>query len=119
MAEPLTLGVEEEYQVIDPATRGLRPRGDRVLDRAAESLPGEVQPEFHLSQVEMATPVCRTLAEVRAELVRLRGRLIEAAGRAGCCIAAAGTHPFSHPYDQPVTPKERYRRLEMDYQELA
>jgi carboxylate-amine ligase len=118
-AETFTLGVEEEYQVLNPETRALRPRAHRVLDRARPALGEEVQPEFHLSQIETASPVCRTLSEVRAEIVRLRRELISAALQDGDRIAAAGTHPFSLPDEQPITPKARYRGLEMDYQQLA
>ena len=62
--------------------------------------------------------MCRTLADVRAELVRLRGEVIAAAAQNGCRIVAAGTHPFSRWEDQRVTPKERYRGLAKDYQQL-
>jgi len=114
-----TIGIEEEYQIINPETRELRPRADRVLHAAQEALGDEVQRELHLSQIETASPVCRTLADVRAELVRLRGEVIAAAARNGDRIAAAGTHPFSHPGDQPVTPKSRYQGILSTYQALA
>ena len=117
--EPFTLGVEEEYQIINPETRALRPRGRRVLDRAQQALGEDVQPELRLSQIETCTPVSRTLAEVRAELVRLRHGLIEEAAREGSRIAAAGTHPFSPPEEQPFTPKTRYLQAAADYQALA
>jgi len=117
--EPFTLGVEEEYQIINPATRGLRARGKRVLNAAQEAVGEEVQPELRLSQIETATPVCATLAEARAELVRLRRAVIEAATRDGDQIAAAGTHPFSQPEDQPFTAKERYQQIAADYQQIA
>jgi len=67
---------------------------------------------------EINTPVCTTLAEVRQALVRSRRALVEAAGREGLRIAAAGTHPFSHWADQEVTPKTRYRNLADDYRQL-
>ena len=114
-----TLGVEEEYQIVNPETRALQPRSARVLQAAQRALGEEVQPELRLSQIETASPVCRTLAEVRAELVRLRRELIQAAARDGHRIAAAGTHPFSDPEAQPFTPKERYWGIAADYQALA
>jgi len=117
--EDFTIGVEEEYQIVDPRTRQLRPRAGRVLDRAKEAVGEEVSNELYLSQIEIGTPVCRSLAEVRAELVRLRRELIAAAGRAGCAIAAAGTHPTSRWQDQALTPKDRYRGIAEDYQQLA
>ena len=118
--EEYTLGVEEEFQIIDPETRALCPGGEGVLRRARQTLgEGEVVPEFRTSQIEAMTPVCRTLAEVRAELLRLRRAVIEAAEGEGARIAAASTHPFSHWQEQPITPKERYRRLVEREQQLA
>lgn len=107
-----TLGVEEEFQVIDPDTRDLSPRGEAVLERTRETLGEErVVPEMRASQIEALTPPCRTLAEVRSELVRLRRGVIEAAAKEGVLVAAASTHPFSHWRDQPVTPGERYQKI--------
>lgn len=115
-----TLGVEEEYQVIDAGSRGLDARGERVLERARQALgEQEVVPELRASQIEAVTPVCRTLAEVRAGLLRLRRGVIAAAEEEGCRIAAASTHPFSYWQEQPITPDERYRRLVESYQQLT
>jgi glutamate---cysteine ligase / carboxylate-amine ligase len=115
----LTIGVEEEYQLVDPDTRELRPRAEPVLAEAGRTLGAAVQPELYLSQVETGTGVCTSLDEVRAELVRLRRRLGAAAERAGTRIMAAGLHPFSHWQDQPVTPKRRYLNLLADHGQLA
>jgi glutamate---cysteine ligase / carboxylate-amine ligase len=118
--EEYTLGVEEEYQIIDPETRALCPGGEGVLQRARQTLgEDEVVPELRTSQIEALTPVCRTLSEVRAELLRLRRAVIEAAEGEGAWIAAASTHPFSHWQEQPITPKERYLRLVEREQQLA
>lgn len=110
--EDYTLGVEEEYQVIDPETRALCPGAEDVLRRARRTL-GEdrVVPELRASQLEVLTPVCRTLSEVRGELLRLRWGVIRAAEEAGVRIAAASTHPFSHWQDQPITAGERYEKI--------
>jgi carboxylate-amine ligase len=78
-----------------------------------------VQNELYLSQIEIATPVCHTLADVRADLVVPGARSIESAKRDNCRIAAAGTHPFSHWDEQTVTPKERYRGLSADFQQIV
>jgi glutamate---cysteine ligase / carboxylate-amine ligase len=115
-----TLGVEEEYQIIAPETRGLSPVGEAVLRRARRALSEEqVAPELRASQIEAMTPVCRTLSEVRAELSRLRRRVIEAAEGEGARIAAASTHPFSHWQEQPITAGERYRKIVEREQQLA
>jgi carboxylate-amine ligase len=119
-AEEYTLGVEEEYQILDPETSGLSPAGEAVLRRARQTLGEEqVAPELRASQVEAMTPICRTLSEVRAELSRLRRAIIEAAEGEGTRIAAASTHPFSHWQEQPITAGERYRRIVEREQQLA
>lgn len=122
MAEPtadFSIGVEEEFQIVDPETRELRPRAGKLVPRAREAVGDDVTNELFLSQIEIGTPVCRTLADVRAELVRLRRAVIEAARRDGCRIAAAGTHPFSHWAGQVLTPKSRYYELAHDFQQLT
>jgi carboxylate-amine ligase len=117
--EDFTIGVEEEYQILHPETRELRQRAGRILPEARRRVGDEVTNELYLSQIEVGTPVCRTLADVRAELVRLRRAVIAAAGRDGSRIAAAGTHPFSHWGDQALTPKPRYFGIAEDFQQLA
>lgn len=117
--EEFTIGVEEEYQIIDARTRELRPRAYHILPEAQAAVGDRVTPELYLSQIEIGTPVCRTLADVRAELVRLRREVIAAAEKDGNRIAAAGTHPFSHWESQQITPKGRYIGITQDYQQLA
>ncbi|OUL20226.1 carboxylate-amine ligase [Nostoc sp. 106C] len=117
--EEFTIGVEEEYQIIHPVTRELSSRVERILPQAQKVLGEEVQPEAQRSQIEIGTPICRTLADVRSELVRLRREVIAAAAKDGKQIAAAGTHLFSHWEDQKLTPKERYQGLMRDYQQLT
>ena len=86
-APSLTLGIEEEYQIIDPETRELRSYITEILSGDHLVL-GEVKPELHQSMVEIGTKVCTTPAEVRAELVRLRRHVMELAGKKGLVIAA-------------------------------
>ncbi len=104
--EQYTLGVEEEYQIVDPGTRELRDHGGGVLQRARQIVgEGEgVASELLTSQVEAMTPVLSTLSEVRAELRRLRCEVSEAAEEQGDRIVAAGTHPFSRWQEQTITP---------------
>lgn len=118
-AEWFTLGIEEEYQVIDRETRALRPRGPDLLPAAQDAVGEAAQPELFQSQVEIASPVCRTLADVRAEVVRLRRAVVDAAAAQGAGIAAAGTHPFAHWAAQQVSEKSRYREITDTYQQLA
>ncbi|MEA2617535.1 MAG: glutamate---cysteine ligase / carboxylate-amine ligase [Chloroflexota bacterium] len=114
-----TLGVEEEYQVVDAATGELSGRAGAVLEEARRRLGDAAQPELLHSQVEAGTPVCESLAEVRRELVRMRRAMHGAAEREGCRIAASGTHPLSSWREQEVTPKQRYRALEEAGRQVA
>lgn len=118
-SEAFTIGVEEEYQIIDPVTRQLRSRAAHVLPGARAAIGDDVQPELHLSQIETATPICRTLADVRDALVQSRRAVMQAAAKDGDWIASAGTHPFSSWEEQQITPKARYQGLAADYQQLA
>lgn len=120
MLEPpsLTIGIEEEYQIIDPVTRELRSYITEML-KAEDLVLREVKPELHQSIVEVGTTVCRTPSEAGAELARLRGIVMDVAAREGLVIAAAGTHPFSSWITQEITPLERYLGVKQDMQELA
>jgi carboxylate-amine ligase len=115
----LTIGVEEEYQIIDPKTRELRSYITEILAEGQMLLREQVKPELHQSIVEIGTSVCHTPAEVRAELVRLRGTIMGLADKNGLKIAAAGTHPFSSWLTQEITPLERYLGVQQDMQDLA
>ncbi len=114
----LTIGIEEEYQIIDPATRELRSYITEILKDESLVL-GEIKPELHQSMVEVGTKVCRNPSEVRAELVRLRKLVMELAAKKGLKVAAAGSHPFSSWMDQEITPLERYIGVREDLQDLA
>ncbi len=115
MSREFTIGVEEEFQIIDPQTYALSPDVEDILPHACKVLGNAVQYELILSQVEVATPICHTLKDVQDALTHLRGTLIDAAQGAGKRIAAAGTHPFSPWHEQIITPKDRYRRLVDQY----
>ncbi|HEX2064407.1 MAG TPA: glutamate-cysteine ligase family protein, partial [Acidimicrobiales bacterium] len=119
MPEDFTIGVEEEFLIVDAETRRLRPQVEPILSRAQEEVDEEIRSELRRSQLESGTAVCQTLGDLRAELVRLRRGLAATAERSGCRIAAAGTHPFSSWDEVQVTPKAAYVRLEQDYQQLA
>lgn len=114
----LTLGVEEEYQIIDPETRELRSYITQLLLEDHRILT-QVKPELHQSIVEVGTTICQTPAEVREELVQLRRGVIELAGRTGLKIAAAGTHPFANWADQEITPLAHYVGVREDMKQLA
>src|SRR5713226_9227484 len=90
-----TVGVEEEYQIIDPVTRDLSSSATPLLKEACKVLGEAVQYEMQLSQIEVCTPVCQTLTEVKEHIARLRSGVISAAKSIDKQIAAAGTHPFA------------------------
>ena len=114
-----TIGVEEEYQIINPQTRELCGKAEQIIRNARETLDEDVvQPEMYRSQIEIATTVCQNLAEARQELIRCRQAVVEAAKKQDQAIAAAGTHPFSSWQEQEITPKSRYRNLESDLKQV-
>ena len=115
-APSLTLGVEEEYQIINPETRNLESAIDRILE---EDLGPSFKPELHQSIVEAGTGVCRTPADVRKELIDLRKTVTEVVGKHGLTIAAAGTHPFANWQEQEITQLERYIGVKRDMGDLA
>jgi carboxylate-amine ligase len=114
----LTLGIEEEYQIIDPKTRELKSYITEILSGDHLVL-AQVKPELHQSIVEVGTKVCTTPAEAHAELVRLRRDILGLTAKNGLQIAAAGTHPFSSWVDQEITPLERYLGVREDMGDLA
>ena len=114
-----TIGVEEEYLLVDAETLELRPRAEDVVVTARESLGDQVQHELSLSQIEVETPVCGSLEEVRRELVRLRREVTAAGEASGSRVVAGGTHPFTTWLGQAITPKERYERMAEEYRLTA
>jgi carboxylate-amine ligase len=115
----LSIGIEEEYQIVDPETRELRSYITEMLEEGKLRMAEQIKAELHQSIVEVGTRVCTTPAEARAELIRLRKGVMELAARKGLKIVAAGTHPFSNWQDQPITPFERYAGVKADMQMLA
>jgi glutamate---cysteine ligase / carboxylate-amine ligase len=118
-APSLTIGIEEEYQIIDPETRELRSYITEMLQEGTLILKEQIKPELHQSMVEIGSSVCQTPAELRAELTRLRRAIMELAAHKGLKIVAAGTHPFSSWLTQEITPLERYLGVHKDMQQLA
>jgi carboxylate-amine ligase len=120
MAGPtLNIGIEEEYQIIDPATRELRSYVQQFLERGQTVLPDQVRPEFLQSQVEAGTLICDNVQEARRELVRMRRSIWDMAEREGLWVAAAGTHPFSSWAHQEVSPYGRYPELSRFLQDVG
>jgi len=112
-----TIGIEEEYHLVDRATRDLASEPPQaMMEQCQERLQGQVMPEFLKSQIEVATGVCATPAEARADLARLRRTVAEVAGTHGLAPVAASTHPFACWDVQKPTQRERYTQLARDLQ---
>ncbi|MGJ3249153.1 MAG: carboxylate-amine ligase [Elainellaceae cyanobacterium] len=115
-----TIGVEEEYQIINPQTRELASQSSTLIDVSQHH--DQVQnllPEIHRCQIEIDTTVCQSLADVRRELIEARRSAMQTAQHHGLAIAAAGTHPFSQWQHQKVTPNDRYLGLYDVLQQLV
>ena len=114
-----TLGIEEEFQIIDPETRELRSHVEKILEDGKVLLKEHVKAEMHQSVIELGTDICHDAAHARAQVVDLRSNLASLAAGRGLKISSAGTHPFSHWHDQEITEGERYATIVNDLQQVA
>ena len=114
-----TLGIEEEFQIIDPETRELRSHIQQILADGKMVLKEHVKAEMHQSVVELGTEICGDARAARQQVVQLRSELARIAEIEGLRIASAGTHPFSHWMDQLITENERYETIIRDMQQIA
>jgi glutamate---cysteine ligase / carboxylate-amine ligase len=112
---PFSVGVEEEYMLLDPETYELVSGIEGLLNARESGL----TPEFYESLLETHTPVCRDLGEVHRELRRLRAHVAEATDAQGLRFGAAGTHPFSLFEEQRITRRDRYRGIADELQYVA
>jgi carboxylate-amine ligase len=119
-SDPFTLGVEEEYMLLDPETWDLVQHIDSVLAAVED---GEHSDHLHAelmqSVLEVTTPVCRTAGDVQRALAQLRAYVADIAREQGCRVGAAGTHPFSLFERQRITARDRYRQLVDQLQYVA
>jgi len=119
-SEPYTLGVEEEYMLLDSETFDLVQHIDTVLEAiSGHELEAHINPELMQSVLEVATPVCRTPADVERALTQLRRYVTEIASAKGLRVGSAGTHPFSLFERQRITARDRYRNLVDQMQYVA
>jgi carboxylate-amine ligase len=114
-----TLGVEEEFQILDPETRELRSHVQEILDEGKLVLKERVKPEMHQSVIEIGTGICKNIAEVRQDVGEMRTEIIRLARKNGMQVASAGTHPFSNWADQKIFPDPRYDSVVQEMQLLA
>ena len=114
-----TLGIEEEYQVIDPVTRELISHDQQIVSNAARILNDQVKAEMHEAVVEVGTNICTDVTDARAQITYLRKSISGIANELGFKIGAAGTHPFSKWQDQLITPNPRYDEIITELQDTA
>ena len=119
MSHHFTIGVEEEFQIVDPESGELRSHVSNLVEASSDRLGEQIKPELHQSIVELGTKICGDVGELSHELRRIRGELVRAADRVNLQVAAAGTHPFSSWIDQVITPGERYKNIVEELQHLA
>jgi carboxylate-amine ligase len=116
----LSIGIEEEYQTIDPETRDLRSHiAMEILPKAKRALHEAVKPEMHQAVIEVGTKVCPDIKSAREDMLSLRREMINLAAENGLLLAAASTHPFADWKVQDIYPDERYRRVVEEMQMIA
>ncbi len=119
MDRKFTIGIEEEYQIIDPETRDLTSRAPEIYDKARALLKDQAKAEMHQCMFEVGTHICEDVKQARKDLFHLRRTIDELAREKGLRIVAASTHPFGHWADQKISEHERYVKLVEDMQVLS
>jgi len=120
MEPSFTIGIEEEYQTIDPVSRDLRSHiQSEILEKGKVLMQEKVKAELHQAVVEVGTAVCKNIKEAKAEVKKLRRDMIKLARDNGLQLASAATHPFADWRVQEITPDERYKNIVEDMQLVA
>ncbi len=114
-----TLGIEEEFQIIDPESRDLRSHMYQILEGGKVLLKEQVKAEMHDSVIEVGTEICYNIQEARKDVTNLRRVVAEIAMQNGARIASAGTHPFARWQDQTITDDPRYAKIVDDMKDVA
>ena len=119
MFEQFTLGIEEEFQIVDPHTRELRSHVSEILEEGRMLLGEQVKPEMIQSMIEVGTGVCQDIQQARADITNLRSVISGLVQKKGLVIVAAGTHPFSNWQDQEIFDNARYESIVEEHQMIA
>ncbi|MCE6987884.1 carboxylate-amine ligase [Dyadobacter sp. CY323] len=114
-----TLGIEEEFQTIDPVTRNLRSHMSKLVEDGKITLKERVKAEMHQAVVEVGTNICHNIQEAREEVTYLRKMILDLAEKQDLQVAAAGTHPFADWVDQLITPDPRYDEIIDEMRDVA
>jgi glutamate---cysteine ligase / carboxylate-amine ligase len=119
MQTEFTVGIEEEFQVIDPETRDLRSSVSEILASGTPVLHDQLKQEMFQAMIEVGTVICRDVNEARTEVIKLRRAVSGLAEELGARIVASGAHPFASWQDLDITDDERYRLLTENLQDIA
>ncbi len=119
MQQPFTIGIEEEYQIVDPHSRELHSHILQMMEEGRHSLGDRIKPEMHQAVIEVGTGICKDIRAAREDLLTARKTVHTVARRAGLAMVAAGTHPFSDWRVQDITQHERYKEIVEDLQDIA
>ncbi len=119
MFDQFTMGIEEEFQIVDPQTRELRSHVVEMLEEGTMLLGEQIKPEMIQSMVEVGTGICKNIDEARTDITRLRSIISSLANKNGLVIVAASTHPISRWQDQKIFDDERYELLVQELQTVA
>jgi carboxylate-amine ligase len=119
MDHQFTLGIEEEFQIVDPHSRELRSHVSAILEDGKTLLGEQIKPEIIQSMIEVGTGICKNITEARADITNLRSVLSGLVRKQGLEIVAAGTHPFSHWQDQKIFDNSRYELIVEENQMIA
>jgi carboxylate-amine ligase len=120
MPPSFTIGIEEEFQTVDPVSRDLRSHiHEEIIAKGKVQLQERVKPEMHQSVVEVGTGICRNIKEAKLEVFELRRHMVKLAHENGLRLAAAGTHPFADWKRQDIFPDDRYKTIVEDMQQVA
>src|SRR5664279_4404870 len=114
-----TLGVEEEYMVIDPVTRELKSHEQKIVHEGEKVIKDKVKAEMHQAVVEVGTDICQDIDEAFMDVATLRRTISSIADGLGLWVGASGTHPFSHWEQQLITDHARYNQIVDELQEAA
>lgn len=119
MFDQFTLGIEEEFQIVDPQTRELKSHVSEILEDGVQKLGEKVKPEMIQSMIEVGTGVCANIQEAREDITNLRRIISSLAAEKGMAIVAASTHPFSKWSEQEIYDGDRYKLLVDELQMVA
>lgn len=119
MEQKFTIGIEEEYQIIDPETRDLISRAPELYEPAKDALGEKAKPEMHQCMIEIGTEICQDIQQAKRDLYFCRSTMDQLARDKDLRIVAASTHPFGHWADQKISEHERYVKLVEDMQVLS